>query len=268
MAKDAQRRLQSALKLDGVSEEAVEVMQCDLASLQSVKEFATAFNSLSRPLHCIVCNAGVMACPYTETSDGFEMQFGTNHLGHFLLVNELLPSLKAANGARVVVVASAAHRMSPVMFDDLKGKDTWYKGAGGAWKAYGQSKTANILFAYELNRRMREAGVPITANALHPGSIQTDLQRHIYSGAAGAVLKPVFGFLSAAVLKSIPQGAATSVFCAAREEAALEGLCGRYYSDCNVAKPMAHACDPDAARWLWELSERLVRGGTAAAAAE
>mmetsp|Transcript_12435 Transcript_12435/g.31823 ORF Transcript_12435/g.31823 Transcript_12435/m.31823 type:complete len:334 (-) Transcript_12435:241-1242(-) len=234
----------------------VSAMLCDLSSLQSVRQFAKQYNALKRPLHVLVCNAGVMACPYTETTDGFEMQFGTNHLGHFLLTQQLMPSLKAADRARVVVVASAAHKFSPVMFADLSGKGTWYKGSSGAWKAYGQSKTANILFASELNRRMQEAGLSITANALHPGSIATDLQRHIISSPLAQ--KAIAAFGTFMFFKTIPQGAATSVHCATDVTAALPWMSGKYYSDSNVATPLEYAIDPVNAKRLWDISEALV----------
>lgn len=234
----------------------VKAMQCDLSSLQSVRQFAKEYNAQKRPLHVLVCNAGVMSCPYTETTDGFELQFGTNHLGHFLLTHELMSSLKAADRARVVVVSSAGHRLSPIMFGDISGKGTWYKGSAGPWKAYGQSKTANILFASELNRRMKAAGVPITANALHPGGIVTDLQRHLIKNpTVQGVLKTVG---TALFFKTIPQGAATTVHCATDASAELPWMSGKYYSDCNVAQPQPYALDAENAKRLWEVSEAMV----------
>eukprot|EP00873_Tetraselmis_striata_P001887 jgi/Tetstr1/422151/TSEL_013006.t1 len=176
---------------------------------------------------------GVMACPYTETTDGFEMQFGTNHLGHFLLTQQLMPSLKAADRARVVVVASAAHKFSPVI-----------------------ARQPTCLFASELNRRMQEAGLSITANALHPGSIATDLQRHIISSPLAQ--KAIAAFGTFMFFKTIPQGAATSVHCATDVTAALPWMSGKYYSDSNVATPLEYAIDPVNAKRLWDISEALV----------
>jgi len=231
----------------------IKVMKLDLERLGSVKEFSQEFDKLDIPLHVLICNAGIMALPYTETPDGNEMQFGTNHLGHFLLAKLLLPRLKQGAPSRVIAVSSTAHRFSQIMFNDIKGKGTWYSDSMyGRFKAYGQSKTANILFAIELDRRMRAEGVAITANALHPGAIKTNLQTHVQDSYATKIASKADYFF-----KTIPQGAATSVFVATSP--AIEGIGGRYFSDSNLAVPTAYASDPIAAKKLWDLSEELTK---------
>jgi WW domain-containing oxidoreductase len=232
----------------------VDIMKLDLGSLQSVKDFSEEFLKRDLPLHVLLCNAGIMGIPYSETPEGFEIQFGTNHLGHFLLTKLLLPSLKKGAPSRVVVVSSTAHRFSSIMFDDINGK-TWHKGKSGSYskfKAYGQSKAANILFASELDRRMRTEGIPITANSLHPGAIKTNLGAHLQGFS-----KTFLDQCAKVVFKSIPQGAATSVYAAISPE--LEGIGGRYLSDSNLAVPARHAADPNVAKKLWDLSEELTR---------
>jgi len=233
-------------------ESKLHVLQVDLSSLSSVRQFAENFNKLNIPLHVLLCNAGVMACPYEETVDGYESQLGTNHLGHFLLVNLLLPRLEEGAPSRVVCVSSAAHRLSPVNLDDLSGKGTWYTGLWGKWKAYGQSKTANILFAYELNRRMQEKGKKVIGASLHPGGIKTNLQRHLTSFEALLIAASSF------LLKTIEQGAATSLYCCTAPEIEQNDLGGKYFSDSNEAVPMEYALNPETAKKLWEISEQMV----------
>ncbi|HVN27463.1 MAG TPA: oxidoreductase, partial [Candidatus Binataceae bacterium] len=148
-----------------------EVMALDLSSLSSIRSFAGLFHSSHRTLDVLVNNAGVMALPYRRTEDGFEMQFGTNHLGHFALTGLLLDALLTREGARVVNVASGAHRMGRIRFDDLQWEHRYYK-----WLAYGQSKLANLLFNLELQRRADAAGVKLLAVACHPGYAATNLQ--------------------------------------------------------------------------------------------
>jgi len=222
------------------------LMKLDLSSFESVRKFV---EEIKEPVSLLINNAGVMACPYEETKDGFEMQFGTNHLGHFLLTNLLIPRLKEGSPSRVVNVSSAAHRMGSINFEDLSGKGTWYDGymGWGSWVAYGQSKTANILFAYEFNRRMKEAGNSIISVSLHPGGIKTDLQRSTRFG----FIMNLFSFL----FKSIPQGSATSVYCAIAPE--VEQLGGSYFYDCNYCAPQAYALNPESATKLWDLSEKF-----------
>jgi len=230
----------------------VSFMQLDLGSMQAIRTFAQEFNQLDIPLHVLICNAGIMApATYQETTDGLEVQFGTNHIGHFLLTKLLLPRLKQGAPSRVVVVASAAHRTGQVNLQDHNGKDTWYLALAGKWKAYGASKSANILFVKELARRMKEEGVAVNAYALHPGAISTGLQNDL------TFVEKTFLDVSSIVFKTIPQGAATSVYVAISPD--LNNQSGGYYSDSSEATPAPHASDPAIAAALWELSERLTQ---------
>jgi WW domain-containing oxidoreductase len=218
---------------------------CELAEPVSVRACVDAILRTGRPLDAVICNAGVMALPKLKQAYGVELQFFTNHIGHFALVNGLLSQL-SENG-RVVMVSSAAHRRAPaegIQFDNLSGERGYRP-----WPAYGQSKLANILFAKELSRRLR--GSTQTANAIHPGVIDTDLNRHLDSGAqlALALAAPL-------VLKNVKEGAATQVFVAVHPSAA--GITGQYFVDCAVAEPRPQAEDDALARKLWDVSEELV----------
>ncbi|MEM9069357.1 MAG: SDR family NAD(P)-dependent oxidoreductase, partial [Myxococcota bacterium] len=193
----------------------------------------------------IICNAGIMALPKLEQCFGIEKQFFTNHVGHFMLVTGLLPSLSSTG--RVVMVSSAAHRAAPsagVELDNLSGE----RGYSG-WTAYGQSKIANLLFARHLATRFGDSGQ--TANALHPGVIYTNLARHMNPlvRAAWAIGKPLF-------LKTIPQGAATQVYLAVHPDGSKTN--GEYFSDCNVAESRRRGRDAQLAARLWEKTEEIV----------
>lgn len=224
----------------------------DLASLASVDAFVSDWLASGRPLHLLVNNAGVMACPFGRTADGFETQFGTNHLGHFALTRGLLPALRAAGSARVVAVSSRAHRRSDIDFDDPNYERRPYD----AWQAYGQSKTANMLFAVALTAHHAAEG--ITSNSLMPGAIRTDLQRHLPEEVRAT---PFAGE------KTVPQGAATTVWAALATE--LDGVGGRYLENCAIAEPwtgegevrngyyLPYGLDPEHAERLWQLSARL-----------
>jgi len=229
----------------------VEVGELNLADLASVRKFAESFNASNRPLHVLINNAGVMACPYMKTVDGFENQFGTNHLGHFLLTNLLLPRLKEGAPSRVVSVSSEGHKFGSIRFDDLQ-----FEKGYSSWGAYGQSKTANILFAQELAKRYAKDG--IYAYSLHPGAIiDTDLARHFALARVPGVrllLKP-FEWLGAS--KSIPQGAATQVYLATGSD--LESANGTFFYDCHQGTPAAHATNEETASKLWEVSSKLVK---------
>ncbi|MFF0038895.1 SDR family NAD(P)-dependent oxidoreductase [Streptomyces mirabilis] len=227
--------------------EQVHVAQLDLTDLASVAAFTAAWDG---PLHILVNNAGVMAAPETRTPEGWELQFATNHLGHFALATGLLQALAAAEGARVVAVSSAAHLNSPVVFDDIHFRERAYD----PWIAYGQSKTANVLFAVEADKRWAADG--ITVNALHPGGILTNLSRHMDSEELERMAAA-----SSIALKTPQQGAATSVLLAASP--LVDGVGGRYFEDCNEAEEhqegsrsgvARHAVDPKAAERLWEIS--------------
>ena len=246
----------------------VAVAHLDLADLASVDAFTAAWRG---PLHVLVGNAGVMDAPRGATSQGWETQFGTNHLGHFALATGLHEALAAAGDARVVSVSSSAHAASPVVFDDLFFARREYTPG----LAYAQSKTANVLFAVELTRRWADDGV--TANALMPGGIWTPLQRHWTPEQRAAAEQQAGRAEAAGVfhMKTPEQGAATSVFLAASPQ--VQGVGGRYFEDCHEAEVvdelqglsgvLPHALDPDAARRLWDVSQDLLaaaRAGTAA----
>lgn len=234
------------------------VARLELTDRASIEAFV---QSWSGPLHVLVNNAGVMAAPLTRTPDGWELQFATNHLGHFALTTGLRAALAAGaeqgdgRGARVVSVSSAAHLNSPVHFDDVHFDRRPYD----PWLAYGQSKTANILFAVALTRRWQNDG--ITANSLHPGAIRTNLQRHVSEEEMAAMRARAGTGAAAYAWKSPEQGAATSVLVATSP--LLDGVGGRYFEDCNEAGPnrpgersgvAAYALDPEAAERLWKVS--------------
>jgi NAD(P)-dependent dehydrogenase (short-subunit alcohol dehydrogenase family) len=236
--------------------ERVLVRKLDLADLGSVRSFVAAWKG---PLHILVNNAGIMACPEQHTREGWELQFATNHLGHFALAAGLRAYLAAARGARVVAVSSSAHLRSPVVFEDLHFQRRPYE----PWSAYGQSKTANVLFAVEASARWRADG--ITANALMPGGIATNLQRHVGGAPYMEAARERF-HREGKELKTVEQGAATSVLLATSP--ALEGVGGRYFEDCNEALPhqagrttsgvAPWALDPEAAARLWTVSGQAI----------
>jgi NAD(P)-dependent dehydrogenase (short-subunit alcohol dehydrogenase family) len=228
----------------------------------SVRDSVTAFvNRWHGPLHILVNNAGVMAAPLARTAEGWERQFATNHLGHFALTLGLEPALHAAGSARVVSVSSSAHLRAGVDFEDIH----FCRRAYDPWTAYGQSKTANILFAVEAAKRWADYG--ITMNALMPGSIRTGLQRHVTEEELDR-LRAQMGS-AAPSWKTPDQGAATSVLLATSP--LLDGISGRYFEDCNEALPhqpgtrtgvAPYALDPEAAERLWEISLEMVWSGS------
>jgi len=238
--------------------EAVRVGRIELVDPASVAAFVATWDG---PLHILVNNAGVMALPERElTPQGWEMQFATNHLGHFALALGLNDALAAAGDARIVSLSSRGHLRSPVVFDDINFSSRPYD----RWLAYGQSKTANVLFAVEANRRWSRED--ITANAVHPGAISTNLSRHMTADELER--------LSASGLfryKTVEQGAATSVLVATSP--LLDGIGGRYFENCNEAEVIdpaasedepssgvaAYALEPDNARRLWDVSLDLIR---------
>jgi NAD(P)-dependent dehydrogenase (short-subunit alcohol dehydrogenase family) len=232
------------------------VAELDLADQASVAAFTAAWEG---PLHILVNNAGVMAAPETRTPEGWELQFATNHLGHFALTTRLHGALAAAGDARVASVSSSAHLRSGVVFDDIHFQERPYE----AWSAYGQSKTANVLFAVEASKRWAADG--ITVNALMPGAIRTNLQRHVSDEDIERARAAAGG--GGPRWKTPEQGAATSVLLATSP--LLAGVGGRYFEDCNEAEPnqpgtrhgvAAHALDPEAAGRLWQVTvETLTR---------
>jgi NAD(P)-dependent dehydrogenase (short-subunit alcohol dehydrogenase family) len=239
-----------------------DLVELDLASLDSVRVCADALLDDGRPFDLVIANAGVMACPFGKTADGFETQFGTNHLGHFVLVNRIASLMKP--GSRLINLSSAGHRYSDVDLDDPNFERTPY----GPWTAYGRSKTANILFAVEFDRRHKGEG--IRAAAVHPGGIHTELSRHIGEEGINQLIERINAQTRAAgepdfKFKTIPQGAATSVW--AGVVAAADKVGGCYCEDCHVAEiePDAakragvkpYALNPETAKTLWAKSEEM-----------
>jgi NAD(P)-dependent dehydrogenase (short-subunit alcohol dehydrogenase family) len=255
----ARRPAEARMALAGI--DGVEVGELDLADQQSVEGYASQVLSGGQHLDLVINSAGIMACPEARVGPGWELQFATNHLGHFALVNRLWPLIQG--GCRVVSVSSGGHQFSRIRWDD-----PWFAGGYDKWLAYGQSKTANVLFAVELDRL--GAGHGVRAFALHPGAILTPLGRHLGRddmaallsyGSDGKPLMPEF--------KSPEAGAATAILAATSP--LLDGLGGVYLEDCDVA-PIAnpegrvtgqalgvfpHAIDPDEARRLWAWSAEL-----------
>jgi len=220
-------------------------LACELSDLASIGGCVEAVKSKGLKLDAIVCNAGIMALPKLEKVCGYEKQFFTNHIGHFVLVTGLLEQL--TDTGRVVMLSSAAHKGAPrgaIEFDNLDGAKGYRD-----FRNYGQSKIANLLFAKELSRRF--TGTKKTANAVHPGVIATNLARNM-----NPVVTFVLKVAEPVGLKSIPQGAATQVYVATNP--ALAGVTGEYFADCNVAKARSDALDPAIAKKLWDESERIV----------
>jgi NAD(P)-dependent dehydrogenase (short-subunit alcohol dehydrogenase family) len=216
---------------------------CELSDPASVRACTAAIIAQDIKLDAIICNAGIMALPKLQLAHGYELQFFTNHIGHFILVTGLLDQL--TDTARVVMVSSLAHTQAKkggIDFHNLDG----HKGYS-AWREYGQSKFANILFAKELARRF--TGSQRTANAVHPGIIFTQLSRH---NLMGTIFYTVLGPI---ISKTIPQGAATEVYVATNP--ALANVTGKYFVDCNIATPRSDAEDAAIAKRLWEVSEEI-----------
>ena len=245
----------------------LELVELDLANLKSVRDCADRLLASGEPFDAVIANAGVMATPFGHTADGFETQFGTNHLGHFVLVNRIASLIR--EGGRLINLSSLGHRYSNVDLDDPNFERAPYD----PWIAYGRSKTANILFAVAFDRRHRDQGVHATA--VHPGVIQTELARHVDFSQVQKIIdqrnqqlaaegKPPFQW------KTIPQGAATSVW--ASVVAPADEIGGRYCEDCHVSKVVPdsvpvdamsegvreYALDPRNAEALWKKSEELV----------
>jgi NAD(P)-dependent dehydrogenase (short-subunit alcohol dehydrogenase family) len=236
----------------------VSVMELELQRPESVRRFAKAWLAETTRLHILINNAGVMACPVARTDEGWEMQFATCHLGHFLLTALLAPALEAGAPARVVNVSSGGHRFSPVLFDDPHFEKTEYD----KWVAYGQAKTANVLHAVELDRRLRAKGV--RAFGIHPGAIATELGRHLQKEDIELMNSRIPGG-KGLKFKPVEAGAATQAHAATAPE--LEGQGGCYLEDCHIAGPrqldsmegvMPYAVDPEEAVRLWTLSEEIL----------
>lgn len=238
----------------------VAVAHLDLTSLDDIRQCADRILESGDSLDLLINNAGVMACPLIRIENGWELQLATNHIGHFLFTGRLLPALRAGSSARIVNLSSAGHRLDSMHFDDPHFEVREYD----KWAAYGQSKTANVLFSVELDRRLSEENV--RAFAVHPGMIMTELARHMQAKDFEDLVDrsgPTSGQLS---FKSVEAGAATSVWAATAPE--LEGRGGLYCEDCGVAAAKEsddslqgfadHAVDPEAALQLWQQSEEWV----------
>jgi NAD(P)-dependent dehydrogenase (short-subunit alcohol dehydrogenase family) len=239
----------------------IEVLECDLASLASVRACADALNSKGKAFDVVIANAGVMNCPFALTTDGFETHWATNHLGHFVLVNRILPLVK--DGGRIVILSSSAHRAGDINLADPNFETSQYD----PFEAYGRSKTANILFALELDKRLASRNITVTS--LHPGGIQTELMRHttpeIFQRMVDSSSQSADGTPSEPVkVKTVPQGAATTVWAAFVAPAGEIG--GRYCEDCHVGEVednaykgvRSYAMDERKARELWARTEEMV----------
>jgi len=251
------------VRADAANGGGLELVELDLASLASVRARADALVAAGKPFDLVIANAGVMACPKGLTADGFETQFGTNHLGHFVFVNRIASLLKP--GSRLVNLSSAGHRFSDVDLEDPNFERTPY----GEFVAYGRSKTANVLFAVEFDRRHKANG--IRATAVHPGGIQTELGRYMTDEVRQQLLSSINTANAASGApafswKTIPQGAATSVWSGIVAPA--EQVGGLYCEDCHVAEVVnnaelrggvrPYALDAEHAKALWAKSEEMV----------
>ncbi|XP_049393843.1 short-chain dehydrogenase TIC 32, chloroplastic-like [Solanum stenotomum] len=231
----------------------IDALELDLSSLASVRNFASNYNSLGLPLNLLINNAGIMATPFTLSKDKIELQFATNHVGHFLLTNLLLDTMKktareSRKEGRIVNVSSRRHKFSyneGIWFDKINDQ-SGYNGLS----AYGQSKLANVLHANELARHLKDEGVEITANSLHPGAIATNLfrQHSIISGIVDVIGKHV--------MKNVEQGAATTCYVALHPD--VKGVSGKNYADCNIAEASPQANDAGLAKRLWDFTISLV----------
>ena len=263
-AEGATAEVRKAASANGGSFELIEL---DLASLKSVRACADGLLAKGEPFDVIIANAGVMATPFGHTADGFETQFGTNHLGHFVFVNKIAPLIR--DGGRLINLASSGHRFANVDFEDPNFERTPYE----PFVAYGRSKTANILFAVAFDSRHRGRGV--RAAAVHPGGIQTELGRHMNPAQFQVLLENLNKQLAAEgkgpfEFKTIPQGAATSVWAAV--VASADEIGAKYCENCHVSEivpndrvitPISegvrgYALDPKAGETLWKKSEELV----------
>ncbi len=260
MACRSQDKAMAAIELlvnDGVARELLELRPLDLSSLASIREFAEGVHDDHPELHLLINNAGVMALPFKQTTDGFEMQIGTNHLGHFALTGLLVERLVATAGARVVTVSSLMHKIGKIRFDDL----SWERGYR-RWPAYGQSKLANLLFSFELQRRFEAVGASVLSLASHPGYAATNLQSVGPRMRGSSFFERFYEIGNSAIAQDAAGGALPSLYAATAPE--VRG--GEYFGPGGLmelkgspkrveALPKAH--DRDIARRLWTLSSEL-----------
>nr|XP_033807658.1 retinol dehydrogenase 12-like isoform X2 [Geotrypetes seraphini] len=222
--------------------EQIVVRKLDLADTKSIKTFSETIQQEEKQIHILINNAGVMMCPYSKTADGFEMHLGVNHLGHFLLTFLLLDLLKQSAPARIVNVSSLIHRFGTIKFNDLQ-SEKWYDSG----LAYCHSKLANVLFTRELAKRLQGTGV--TVNALHPGTVASELLRH---SSFMLVISKLFTFF----FKTPMEGAQTSIYCAVAEE--LDSVSGKYFSNCSPTSVSREGQNDEVGKKLWAVSCSLL----------
>lgn len=247
--RDRERAEKAALEIQqetGPDRGELVIKLLDLASLKSVRNFCDEILKEEPKIDVLINNAGIYQCPYTQTEDGFEMQFGVNHLGHFLLTNLLLDLLKRSAPSRIILVSSKLYKYGEINFDDLNSEKSYDKAF-----AYSQSKLANLLFTLELSRKLEETGV--TVNALTPGIVRTNLGRHVY---IPMLVKPLFNLASWAFFKSPEEGAQTSIYLACSPD--VEGVQGKCFANCQEEQLLDKATNEEVAKRLWDISEVLV----------
>ncbi|XP_063606922.1 retinol dehydrogenase 13-like [Penaeus indicus] len=248
LCRDLDKARSAAEEINKETGSTVGVYHLDLASLESIRSTAAALRDTEPQIHVLINNAGVMMCPRWETKDGFEMQLGTNHLGHFLLTLLLLDQMKAAAPSRIVNVSSIAHTQGRMHWDDLHFTESY-----DAKEAYCQSKLANVLFTRELGHRLKGTGV--TTYSLHPGVVQTELGRHIHE-SVNSFIHWAFHFFGKFFFKTVVRGAQTTIYCAVDESLATQS--GKYYSDCAEKRPHPNGVSDEDAKRLWDTSLQLV----------
>ncbi|XP_064122215.1 retinol dehydrogenase 12-like isoform X2 [Macrobrachium nipponense] len=238
--RDTKKAEKVALEIERETGGEVVVMKLDLASLTSIRTFAGELKTKEKMIHMLINNAGIMMCPFMKTEDGFEMQMGTNHFGHFLLTNLLLPLLTHSEPARIITLSSLAHLRGTIPFDDMN-----YEKGYDRIQAYGNSKVANVLFTRHLAKKVK--GTNITVFSVHPGAVQSELARHI----GGDILKYFMPFF----VKKTAEGMQTTLYCALEAEQDDEHY---YFSDCQVSYASSYARSDETAKKLWDLSEKMV----------
>ncbi|XP_066339782.1 short-chain dehydrogenase TIC 32, chloroplastic-like isoform X3 [Miscanthus floridulus] len=231
----------------------IDVLELDLSSIASVRRFASEFGSLNLPLNILINNAGVMTRNCTRSCDGLELHFATNHIGHFLLTNLLLENMKktcrdSCLEGRIVNLTSSGHSMTyreGISFDKIHDPSGL-----NDFVAYGQSKLANILHSNELSRILKEEGVNISANAVHPGVITTNLFRN------RTIVSALLNSIGRIICRTVEQGAATTCYVAMHPQ--VKGISGKYFTNCDIANPSSQASDAELAKKLWKFSFKIV----------
>ncbi|KAK4792576.1 hypothetical protein SAY86_023011 [Trapa natans] len=231
----------------------IDVMELDLSSISSVRKFASSFSSSGLPLNILINNAGIMMTPFTLSEDNIESQFATNHLGHFLLTNLLLETMKSTaqrtqKEGRIVNVSSRRHKFSypeGIRFDRINDRSGY-----NSLSSYAQSKLANVLHSNDLARRLKAEGIDVTVNSVHPGPIATNIFRH------SRLISAIIHTFGKYFLKNVQQGAATTCYVALHPR--VGAITGKYFSDCNISEPSSQAKDAEMAKKLWDLSSDLV----------